>query len=175
MINGKKIRLRHAERADLPHFVRWLNTPDTRQYLDAIYPFSQIEEEQWFDNLLKSREAYLNFFVIETLETNEIVGTLGLHEVNQRNRWTELGIMIGDSANQNKGYGSDALRTLLRFAFEELNLNRVQLRVHDDNLRGIHVYKRCGFVHEGTLRQNLWKHGCYHDVHIMAVLRSEWK
>lgn len=175
MIYGKKIRLRHAERADLPHFVRWLNTPETRQYLDAIYPFAMVEEEQWFEGLLKDREHYLNFFVIESIETGEPVGNLGLHVIDQRNRWTELGIMIGDTSNQNKGYGTDALRTLLRFAFETMNLNRVQLRVHNDNLRGIHVYERCGFVREGTLRQNLWKNGRYHDTHIMAVLRSEWK
>jgi RimJ/RimL family protein N-acetyltransferase len=175
MIYGKKIRLRHVERADLPHFVRWLNTPETRQFLAGVYPFSNAEEELWFENRLKNSEAYANLFAIEVIESGELVGNIALHDISHRSRRAVLGIMIGDPINQNKGYGSDALRTLVRFAFESLNLNRVQLLVHDDNARGIHVYKQCGFVLEGTFKQYDWKGGRYHDTHMMAVLRENWK
>lgn len=85
------------------------------------------------------------------------------------------GIVIGEKEYWNRGYGSDALRTLLRFAFEELNLHRVFLHVFDFNERAIRCYEKVGFRHEGRLRQARFTEGRYVDELVMAVLREEWE
>ena len=82
--------------------------------------------------------------------------------------------MIGEKAYWSKGYGSDAVTTLVRFAFEEMNLNRVELHVYDFNLRGQAAYRKCGFREEGRMRDAHHTEGRFHDVVVMAVLRDEW-
>ena len=73
-----------------------------------------------------------------------------------------------------RGYGTDALMTLLRFAFEEMNLNRVSLDVYDFNTRGIAAYLKCGFAEEGRRRHARYQDGAHHDVIAMSILRDEW-
>src|SRR5262249_23759045 len=80
-----------------------------------------------------------------------------------------------DKAYWNRGYGTEALRLLLRHGFHTLNLNRVALRVYGNNARAIHAYEKAGFAHEGQLRQAIYKEGAYRDVLLMSVLREEWK
>jgi len=84
-----------------------------------------------------------------------------------------MGIMIGDREYQDRGYGTDAVRTILRFAFDEMNLNRVWLHVHEDNARGIAVYRKCGFREEGRLRDVLLWDGVFHDAIVMSVLSTD--
>ena len=73
-----------------------------------------------------------------------------------------------------KGYGTEATRTILSFAFNELNLHRVELEVYDFNARAIRTYEKAGFRHEGTRRKALFRDGSYHDVHVMGILREEF-
>jgi len=86
-----------------------------------------------------------------------------------------LGIIIGDKSAWDQGFGTDAVRALLRHAFETLNLNRVALRVFETNLRAIQVYKKIGFIEEGRLRQDHFIDGQYVDVLLMGILCVEWK
>ena len=81
-----------------------------------------------------------------------------------------MGIFIGDKACWGKGYGPDAIRQLLRYAFEELNLHKVYLTHFGQNERGRRCYEKCGFVQEGVLRDHAFKGGKYHDHPIMSVI-----
>jgi RimJ/RimL family protein N-acetyltransferase len=94
--------------------------------------------------------------------------------IDQKARSVEIGIMIGEKDYWNKGHGTEAMRTMCRYGFEELNLNRIWLRVFDTNPRARKAYEKAGFVYEGTLRQAEYKHGRYIDVHIMSILKSDW-
>ena len=85
-----------------------------------------------------------------------------------------MGIFIGDKNYWSKGYGTDAMRTLLRFAFGEANLHRVELEVFAFNPRAIRTYEKAGFELEGVRKQALFREGAWHDEHIMATLRDEW-
>ncbi len=172
MLYGAKVRLRAPEKRDLPLFVRWLNDPEVKRYLTRYWPLSLAEEERWFENLLTRKDSD-RVLVIET-EEGKPIGNIGLHNIDWKNRKAVLGIFIGEKDYWNKGYGTDAIKTLLRFAFEELNLNRVELRVFEFNARAIRCYEKCGFVLEGRLRQSLFRDGRYHDELVMAVLRDDW-
>jgi len=74
-----------------------------------------------------------------------------------------------------KGYGTEAIKIVLQFVFEELNLNRLQLEVFSHNLRGIRAYEKVGFVKEGVLRESLYYNGNYSDEIIMAMLKSDYR
>lgn len=175
MIYGERIRFRAAEREDLPTFVSWINDPEVRAGLSLYTPISQAAEEKWFENMIKQHPAQ-QVMVVEAKQGKEwiVIGNCGLIEVNWRLSSAEVGIMIGARNEWNKGYGTEAMRLLLRHGFETLNLNRVFLRVYEDNLGAIRAYEKAGFVHEGRLREAQFSDGKYKDVLLMSVLRSEW-
>jgi len=172
MIYGKKVRLRRVEREDIPTFVHWFNDPEVREFLTIYRPLSTAEEEKWFEGQLEDRDSEM--FAIETIDGVHI-GNLGLHGINWQYRHAELGIFIGEKAYWDKGYGSDAVCTLLRFAFGEMNLHRVFLRVREDNARGIRAYEKCGFRHEGRMREAIYSQGRYYDEVWMGILGRDFE
>ncbi len=113
-------------------------------------------------------------FAIETKDGVHI-GTVNFHQTLPEDRRASLGIMIGEKEYWSKGYGTDAMRTLLRFGFEEMNLHRIELTVHAGNERALACYRKCGFVEEVRLRQHRYAQGAYHDTLWMGILREEWE
>ena len=174
VIKGSLVFLRPGERADIPIFVRWMSDARTTEFLAIRSPIGQAMEERWFEDMLDHHGRDRWFFVIALLADERPVGAIDLHAIDLTNGGAGLGILIGDPADTSQGYGSDAIRALVDFAFGELRLQRVWLDVYDDNARGRHVYERIGFVQEATFRRGLFRHGRYVDVHRMAILRHEW-
>ena len=177
-IYGHNLRLRSAERADIPQFLRWVNDPEVVENLEVYAPIGTVEEEGWFEEM-KKRPIDEQTLVIEVHPEGEddkwvVIGNTTFIRINEKVRYAEIGIMIGEKDYWNKGHGTEAMGTMCRYAFEELNLNRVWLRVYDTNPRGRRAYEKAGFVYEGTLRQAEYKHGRYIDVHVMSVLTSDW-
>ena len=171
MIYGEKTRLRRIEREDIPTFVRWFGDPDVRSFLLVNSPISHAQEEKWFERKLEDDDSEL--FAIETLDGTHI-GNIELFDFQRIHSRAELGVVIGEKAYWGQGYGSDAIRTLLRFGFEELNLHRIQLCVYEDNERGIRAYQKCGFQLEGRQRDAIYRQGRYYDLLIMGVLADEF-
>jgi len=172
MIKGNKVRLRAIEQEDIPRFVRWLNDPDVIRFLTIYQPISTADEIRWFQRHLESKDDFV--YAIETAEGVHI-GNIGLHGLDWKNHSATLGIFIGEKAYWGLGYGTDAILTLLHFAFGEMNLNRIELSVFDYNERAIRSYRKCGFQLEGSRRQALYREGEYHDVLVMSILKSEYE
>lgn len=174
MIEGTRVNLRAIEMTDLERCQRWINDREVTRHLAMRYPISMAAEETWLRELTSKPMSFdAVIFAIETKEGRHI-GNLDLRDVQSENRASMLGIMIGERDCWSQGYGSDAVRTLLAFAFDEMNLNRVELHVFDDNERAIACYVKCGFVEEGRLRQDVYYDGAYHDAVVMSVLRDEF-
>ncbi|HQJ50718.1 MAG TPA: GNAT family protein [Anaerolineae bacterium] len=169
-INGTRIRLRRIERSDIPTFVRWFNDPEVRHGLLMYLPMSLASEEQWFEQQLASDRL---IFGIETL-AGQLIGNLGIEQVDWKNRNAEIGIVIGEKEYWNQGYGTEAIITVLRFMFTEMNLHRVMLRVFDFNHRAQRCYEKCGFRLEGRLRQSFYHQGQYCDELVMGLLRDDY-
>jgi RimJ/RimL family protein N-acetyltransferase len=98
-----------------------------------------------------------------------------LHGGNAENRRAELGIMIGEKEYWGHGFGTDTMLTLLRFAFEQMNLHKVTLGVFEFNERGLAMYTKLGFVEEGRFREDLFQDGRYWDLVRMSILRREYE
>ena len=174
LIASGPIYLRAGERSDIPLFQRWMNDARTTRTILSVNPVSEVMEERWFEQMVEGHGRDRWFFVICRIEDNRPVGTIDLRGVDLRNGSASLGIVIGDPADTRQGYGSGAIRALIRFGFDQLRLERVQLEVFDFNDDARRLYDRIGFVHEGTRRRALFRDGAYHDVHGMAILRDEW-
>ena len=85
-----------------------------------------------------------------------------------------MGIAIQDKSRWSQGLGTDAVRLVLRYAFEDLELNRVELTTDEENTRAIRCYEKCGFGREGLLRSHRLIDGKFGNTVVMAVLREEW-
>ncbi len=173
MFVGKLIRLAALQRDHLPRFVEWLNDYEVASYInpDLIAPFSIEDENEWFEAQRKSQDS--KTFAILTLDSDRLIGNCSLARISWKNRSAVFGILIGDKSCWGKGYGTDATRTMMRYAFEEMGLNRVELWVFANNLRAIRCYEKVGFKHEGTRRQVLFRNGRWLDDHVMALLRED--
>ena len=169
------VYLRAAERSDIPLFVRWMNDWRTTRTLALRAPMSMASEEGWYERMLADQGKGGYHFVACRLEDDRPLGTIGLFELDVVNGSAGLGISIGDPADRDKGYGTDALRALLAFGFGQLRLERIWLDVYDGNPGARHVYERVGFVHEGVRRRAAFREGRFLDVHMMSILANEWR
>jgi diamine N-acetyltransferase len=177
MILGQRVRLRPVEKDDLPRFVKWFSDPDVRTNLALYLPMSLGQEEKWYERNLQASDTQA--WAIDAQPADMAVGpwvhigSCGFHHIEWRNRLAELGISIGARDYWNRGYGTDAVATLVSFGFNTLNLNRVWLRVFADNPRAIRCYEKVGFKLEGRLRQDNFNAGAYRDTLLMGLLRSD--
>lgn len=168
------MRLRPPGERDLPLFVRWFNDPEVRYWLSmSDGPELTLESErEWYDEMRADRAQVI--WCIET-EEGQPIGNLGLHAIDEAQGRAMLGIAIGERDFWGRGYGAEAIRRVLRYAFAELGLRRVGLQVDEDNLRGIRCYEKGGFVREGLLRAHRLRRGQPVNAVAMAVLREEWE
>jgi len=101
------------------------------------------------------------------------IGDIDLFRIDERNRCAMVGLGIWQAEDRGKGYGFDALRTVVRWAFDHLNLHRIELSADPGNAPALRIYEKCGFVLEGTRRQHHFQDGAYHDEVIMGLLRED--
>lgn len=175
MIEGTLVNLRPIDLGDAARYVAWFNDREVTRHLQMRYPLSLLAEEGWIREQYGRPMAYGSGgnYAIETKDGVHL-GGVGFHYVNPENRKATLGITIGDKRYWSKGYGTDAMLTLLRFGFDEMNLHRIDLSVDEDNARAIACYRKCGFVEEGRLRHHRYAHGGYRDQLWMGLLRDEF-
>ncbi len=173
MINGTTLTLRAIKRDDLPRYVRWLNDPDVTRYLLWFRPLNIDNETEWYESQRTDPNTFN--FAIEITATQKHIGSISLRVENQRDQVAELGIVIGDKTEWGKGYCQEAIRLILNYGFYTLNLNRIYLRVYEENIGGQKCYERSGFVMEGKLREAGFSEGKFINHFIMSVLRREFK
>jgi RimJ/RimL family protein N-acetyltransferase len=173
-LRGESVQLRAIVEDDLPLLVRWMNNPDVRYWLhqserpDATVDTVRVRfglEQEGLPNLV---------WMIVTLQGRP-VGHVGLLGVDPHSLRAELAISIGEKDAWSHGYGTDAIRAVLRHAFTELGLRRIDLHTDADNARGIRCYEKCGFVREGVMRERRLRYGKPLDMVVMGVLRHEWE
>lgn len=175
MLRGEKVILRPIAREDLPRLREFNNDVEVELAGGGDPPMPQTLEtlRTRFEREAAEPSRGKTDFAIEA--DGKLIGQCGLFNVNEVARHAELGIAIGDKEYWGRGYGRDAVRVLLDYAFRLRNLRRVWLEVHAENERAIRAYRACGFVEEGRMREHIWLAGRYVDNVYMGVLREEWR
>lgn len=174
MLTGQKVRLRGITEEDLPKATEYMNDPEVILNLNTSipYPLTLDREKKWYETQIDSKDTYN--FAIETLDEGLYIGGCGINRLDLKNGVAVIGIFIGHKDYRGKGYGTDAMKVLLDFIFNQINVNKVQLYVFAFNERAIKSYKKCGFIEEGRLRQTIFRNGKYHDEIVMGILREEY-
>ena len=108
-------------------------------------------------------------------EEGRAIGNLGLHAIDEEQGRATLGIALGEKEYWDRGYGADAITQVLRWAFTELGLRRVDRGADEDNVRAIRCYEKCGFVREGLARAYRVRKGRAVNSVTMGILREEWE
>jgi RimJ/RimL family protein N-acetyltransferase len=178
LFTGKLVRLAAIEpEKAAPLFSRWSRDAEFDRLLDSNAPrlISAATIKTWIEEEQEKDANEVAFFMIQTLEDDRPIGfiDLGYRAWNQGNAW--VGIGIGERDSWGKGYGTDAMRLILRYAFDELNLHRVSLGVFEFNPRAQRSYEKAGFKVEGRERGAIHRDGKRWDVILMGILRSEWE
>ena len=171
MIAGEHVILRAFEREDADRCYRWMNDPNIVRTLKSRYPLAFANEVEWLDRAMRpaSNERH---FAIERKDDRAHIGNASIHDIDWVSRTGWFGLFIGEPTAWNRGFGSDAIATLVRFAFEDMNLHKRRINVFDYNEKAKHVLASRGFVQEGKLARDFYREGGYHDIVILSIFRE---
>ena len=173
-IVGEKVALGPLRKDLVATYTRWMNNFHTLRTMGVPpRPLTLGQEEQWYEGTIARSETSIEFTIYERGAARPI-GNCGLHDIDYRNRTAEFGIIIGEPDARGKGYGTEATRLILGYAFTGLGLQNVMLRVFAYNPAGIRAYTNAGFKEFGRRRESQFMGGRYWDVIHMECLASEW-
>jgi RimJ/RimL family protein N-acetyltransferase len=168
MISGRTVQLRPVEESDYPLIHRWMNHPEVWRHMDYELPYSLADVR---DDIERTRkEGHLFTILVD----DRPIGRIGLNQFRRRDRICSLYMFIGEPEFGGHGFAHDAVVTLLDYAFDRMDLSRIELWTLSDNDRAIRMYRRCGFVQEALLRERSFKEGRWVDHVVMSVDREEF-
>jgi RimJ/RimL family protein N-acetyltransferase len=173
VIAGKKVYLTAVERTSLEQLRAWRNSPSLRRYFREYREITSEMQEAWYRDRVLGSDRQVDFEIHDAM-TGKLIGHTGLYYINWTDRTAEFTIYVGDMEFRGGGYGSDALRLLIEYGFNVLNLNRIWCEVYSNN-GAVEIYRRLGFVDEGVKRQHHFDEGQYWDSYMLGLLRSEWR
>jgi RimJ/RimL family protein N-acetyltransferase len=177
LFQGRLVRLSSEDPQVMAEaFMRWNQNSVYMRLLDSdpAHLWSAKKIKEWLEKDLDSALPNNLLFAIRTLAEDKLIGFIAFDGINWTNRDGYVAIGIGEQDFWSKGYGSDAMQLMLRYGFTELNLHRISLTVFEQNPRGIRSYEKCGFKHEGRIREFLLRDGKRSDMLHMGILRREW-
>ncbi|MFC7394920.1 GNAT family N-acetyltransferase [Scopulibacillus cellulosilyticus] len=174
LFSGDLVRLAAKRHEDALIMFKWQEDSDYLRRMDSDFAaFSTLEELEERDRQSNRQNGPIEFR-IRTLEDDRLVGFVALFGIEWNNQSAKLAIGIGDSKDRGKGYGTEALKLILGYAFNELNLYRVGLDVNSYNISAIKAYKKAGFIEEGKMRDSVYRDGCRYSRIMMSILKDEW-
>jgi ribosomal-protein-serine acetyltransferase len=170
------LELRQMEERDAPVVFEGIDRDraDLRQWLAWVDGSKSLEDTL---NFIRSEQAKHNTtgeIAAGIWSGQRFAGTIGTHAIDRLNRKVEIGYWLSKDF-RGRGIMTDACRAVVRYAFRELELNRVEIRCATGNLASRAIPARLGFVHEATLKEAQLLYGTYHDLEIWRMLRKDYR
>lgn len=166
---GSKIDLVIIEKRDVRTLTTHMNDPQVTRCLLRHMPLNIKSEEDWIESLGRSTDKLGLGIVRKDDQDGTLIGTVGLGKIERRDRTAILGISIGDKSEWGKGYGTEAVQLIVKFAFDRMDMRGVELCVFGSNQRAIKVYQKCGFVEVGRIPHWLYLSPGVYDAEVMMV------
>ncbi len=174
VLRGQSVRLTALRNGDVATIACWEEDAAYLRLLNAspARPRTEPAIRAWLDEIDKDNNQLM--FAIRPIDDDRLIGTAGFDGIDWSNRVAGFAIGLGDRADWGQGHGFEATHLALAFAFNELNMHRIQLTVFHYNRRAVALYERCGFRREGVFREYLQRDGQRHDMVLYGLLRPEW-
>jgi RimJ/RimL family protein N-acetyltransferase len=175
LFRGKLVRLTALADDDISTLVQWYQDPHFLRHFDSrpAYPKTEGELRSWLEELRKDERTMA--FAVRPLEGDRLVGYLEIDGLDWQHGVCGMGLGIGDPADRGQGFGYEATQLALRYAFDELNLHRVQVTAFAYNRASIALLEKLGFRREGVYRERLQRDGVRYDMLLFGLLRREWE
>lgn len=171
-IYGSKVYLRAIEERDNEMLLEMINDPETEKMLGGYsWPISITDQKKWFEG--QSNKANILRCIVSVKETDIAVGTVILSDIDLKNGTAEIHIKLSTKNGRGKGYGTDAVNTLVSYAFKEMRLNCIYANILTYNTASAHLFEKCGFVKEGVLRSRVYKEGAFIDFLSYSIVRGD--
>lgn len=169
---GERLYLSPINPDEVDIYLKWMNEDESLAVNFGQYPLMVSSKNDL--NWLYEPPKNMHRFAIVLLENNALIGSISLHNIDHLNRNAYIGIFIGGEEHRSKGYGAEAIRLILDYGFNTMNLHSINLTVHADNCAGISCYKNVGFREVGRLPEVLYIGGKYVDKIYMGILEHEF-
>jgi len=173
-LDGDRTQLRRHEPGNYGLYAEWYGDSQIWHLTSwAATPLGQSAVKRLFEE--RDLSTTDDSFAIHVNGEDEPVGVISLMNLSEANASADLSVIVGHPDDRNHGFGAEAIERILRYAFEDLGLNRVGLSVFEFNESAISTYERLGFGHEGRLRRAVKREDGFHDAILMSALRDEWR
>lgn len=177
ILNGERVILRpFKEKHDKPLFKKWLSDPEVTD------GFAMEEEDikKSIEDLEAKKIRWpkeIIFFTIEAKKSDDniTIGSCKICAIKPKNRSAEITIIIGEKEYRSKGYGAEAVKLLIDYGFNQLNLNRIGSSVFERNHRSLKMTKKIGFKKEGRTRKDTFYKDRFWDTVNFGLLKEEWE
>ena len=174
MLKNNDIKLRPLELEDSDLLRKWRFFEDNYDYFYEYTPNSSYSNKNWVQNCLNKTNE-INFIITGNNSCIDI-GMISLLEIDLRNKKCEMGrVLIANNSSRGKGLGTQAIKLVLEYAFNHLNLNKVYCEVFADNLRALNSYKKIGFVQDGLFKNHIYKNGIYKNVAHLSIEKEKFQ
>jgi RimJ/RimL family protein N-acetyltransferase len=167
-----RVYLRILELSDISTTQQWINDPEISQIMGYLPVKSLKQQEKWYLSGVDDNSRYI--FAICLRENETHIGNVGLGNIDYISRNAQLSIFIYDDKYRTQGYGTEATKLILDFAFNRLNMHKIYLRTSPHFKNAIAMYEKIGFVKEGVLRQHYFDNGKYTDKLMFSILQEEF-
>lgn len=167
-----EVTLRRWRPEDEKEFLRWRNDPEVWETNEPgiMHLVSEDDFQSWFSMISRGNSS----FAITLAGEERAIGSVGLTGIDHKNRHGEFFVLIGERELWGKGYAKKALKVVIRYGFNELNLHKIYGKVFSMNERATALYQSLGFKEDGRSRDHLWRHGQWWDECHLSLLASEF-
>ena len=175
-IESKRIKLRKLKLSDADDIYKNLQNKEMVKWtLNIPWPYKKEHAIKFIRRThykIRKKKSYA--FSIVLKEIDKVIGVVDLMNIDWKNKNAEIGYWIG-KRYWNKGFATEAVKLMLKFAFEKLKLHRVYASLFEENKASRRVLEKCGFKLEGILREHRYKHGKWHNELVFGLLKKEWE
>lgn len=174
-IQGNVVVLRAIEESDLNDINMWSNSPELWKWLGGWhFPYSKANTEKWIKSI-NNNDQVNQIFAIDT-EDNGLIGTANIVNIDWKNKNAFHGMMLGEKETRGKGYALDTVMAVMRYAFDELGLQRLDGDLIAYNEVSLRFYtEKCGWEIEGTKKNWFYRQGRFHDKIIVGITKEQYK
>lgn len=170
-LRGERVTLRPADDGDPPRFVPWFADIEVTRYLGGRSAAALYQEVDFFKRVGESKTDVMWILEVE----GRAVGGTGIHRIDWQSAHGTTGIVIGERGLWRRGIASEAMALRTRYAFRELNLEKLMTEVFVTNEASRKALEKSGYRTVGIHRHHFFAAGAWHDVWVGEVLRSEWE